>query len=127
MDNRMKSVPELFERVVTRHPERIAVKTMEKQATYRELGCRSDAIAGTILEELGPESKPVMLFSDKDPVDSIAAVLGILKAGKFYIYINPTHSGVLLGRIIRKPERNSSSPTMKQRRRHRSIAMKTFV
>ena len=97
-----KTVPSLFRHVVDLYPERVALKTVEREVTYRDLDIRSDKIAGAILERLGPGSMPVVIFSDKDLIDSVASALGILKTGKFFVYVNPSYAGVLLGKILQE-------------------------
>jgi amino acid adenylation domain-containing protein len=81
-------IPSRFAKVVEEHASRHAVSEDGVCTTYGELNTAADAIAATLLRERGPTAEPVaVLFSGG--VGAIAAILGILKAGKFYVAIDP--------------------------------------
>jgi amino acid adenylation domain-containing protein len=84
-----RSVPERFERQVELYPDKIAIEDAESTVTYRELNRLANRIAHAVLAARGTESEPVaLLVGNGIPV--VAAMLGVLKAGKFYIALDTT-------------------------------------
>ncbi|AVH71771.1 non-ribosomal peptide synthetase [Nostoc sp. 'Lobaria pulmonaria (5183) cyanobiont'] len=86
------SVPERFQKQVDMHPEHIAVKTGEHVFTYNALNQFANRIARAILtkrehlrrSKAERQAEPIaMLFESGAPI--IAAILGVLKVGKFYV------------------------------------------
>jgi len=78
------SVPERFQKQVDMYPQRIAVKTGEDEFTYDALNKLANGIARAILRQRKHEAEPVaILFASGAGI--IAAMLGVLKAGKFYV------------------------------------------
>jgi amino acid adenylation domain-containing protein len=85
-----QSIPSRFEQQVTKYPNRIAVKTRNYQWTYKELNTQAWSIAQALIEENNEqESKIALLFDHDAPM--IAAILGVLKAGKTYIPLDPKY------------------------------------
>jgi len=79
-----RSIPALFERIVASHHDRLAVKSGDCSMTYGELNRSSNRIATAISNTFGQAQEPVGVLCRHDaPV--VAAILGILKAGKFYL------------------------------------------
>ena len=94
------SIPERFENIVRRHPDRLAVRTKEHARTYDELNKEANRVARAILEQRDEEAQPVGLLLDHDaPV--IAALLGALKAGKFYVPLDPSSPQGRLGYMLK--------------------------
>jgi non-ribosomal peptide synthetase component F len=84
-----QSIPGRFEQIVAKYPERIAVKGKTVTLTYDALNKLSNRMARAILNRCGQSAEPVALLFEKDaPV--IAAVLGVLKAGKIYVPLDPS-------------------------------------
>ena len=78
------SVPERFQKQVDMYPQRIAVKTGEDEFTYDALNQLANGIARAIFRQRKYEAEPVaILFASGAGI--IAAMLGVLKAGKFYV------------------------------------------
>lgn len=94
------SVPERFQKQVDMHPEQIAVKTGEHVFTYNALNQFANRIARAILikrdqlrctegehlrrSKAERQAEPIaILFESGAPI--IAAILGVLKVGKFYV------------------------------------------
>lgn len=86
------SVPERFQKQVDMHPEQIAIKTREHVFTYDALNQFANRIARAILikrvqlrcAEGERQAEPIaILFESGAPI--IAAILGVLKVGKFYV------------------------------------------
>jgi len=83
------SIAERFEKIVRKYPDRLAIKTKDYSLTYKELNAAANRVAQRILSERGAKSEPVPLMMEHDaPV--IGAMLGILKAGKFYVPLDPS-------------------------------------
>jgi len=82
-----QSIPERFERQVCLSPDKIAVVDAASILTYRELNKLANRIAHGILALRGTEPEPVaLLVGNGIPV--IAAMFGVLKAGKFYLALD---------------------------------------
>ena len=74
--------------MVRKYPERIAVKIRSHALTYDELNKAANRVARAILARLGEGEEPVALFFEHGAF-IIAAILGILKAGKIYVSLDP--------------------------------------
>jgi len=79
-----RSIPERFEQIAVLHHDRLAVKSSECSMTYGQLNRSSNRIATAILNAFGQTEEPVGVLCGYD-VPVVAAILGILKAGKFYL------------------------------------------
>ncbi len=82
-----QSIAARFEQQVARYPDRIAVASADRQFTYAELNQVANLIARAILSRLGEREEPVALLFDHGSF-LIAALLGVLKAGKFYMALD---------------------------------------
>jgi len=83
-----QSIPDRFEQMIRLYPDRIAVKTKDHALTYDELNKAANRVARTILDAYGERQNPVaLLFEQGTPL--IAAILGTLKAGRFYVPLDP--------------------------------------
>ncbi len=108
MDNRLKkassarvpsvervdfSIPERFRQSVLAHPDRLAFQVSDCSMSYKQLDCFSNRLANQILSVTQPVPEAVcLLFEHTDKVP--AAILGVLKSGKFYVVLevsNPDH------------------------------------
>lgn len=93
-----RSVVEIFERQVTRSSQAIAIKMGERTLTYAQLNIQANRLAHTIIAERGEQAEAIALFFT-DPVDTIIALLAVLKAGKFYLVLNPVQPAAALAQI----------------------------
>ena len=84
-----QSLPERFEKIVRQYPHRIAVKMGEVVVTYAELNAVSNRVARAIVAARASDPEPIGLFFATG-VAQIAAVLGALKAGKFFVLLDPS-------------------------------------
>ena len=82
-------IPDRFERIVRKYPDRIAAKTDDRALTYDQLNKVANRVARAILREQGKESEPVVLLFEHG-IQAIAAILGVLKAGKFFVPLDPS-------------------------------------
>ena len=81
-----QSIGDRFQMQVRMYPERIAIKTRQYHFTYDTLNRFANRIARAILTLCGrkEEAEPIpLLFESGAPI--IAAMLGVLKTGKFYV------------------------------------------
>ncbi len=78
------SIPERFEKIVRMYPDRLAVKVGERALTYFELNKVANQIARAILARRGQGSEPIALLFEHG-IEVVAAIIGVLKAGKFYV------------------------------------------
>ena len=86
-----RSIPARFEQQTRWHPERMAVQDSASALTYRDLNRLANRIAHAILAKTGKGPEPVaLLVANGIPV--IAAMLGVLKAGKFYVALDASQS-----------------------------------
>src|SRR2546428_7968556 len=81
------SIPDRFEQIVRLYPDRLAVKIGDRSLTYDALNRYANRIARAILAKRAPGSEPIALLLAQG-IDVIAAILGVLKAGKFYVLLN---------------------------------------
>jgi amino acid adenylation domain-containing protein len=84
-----QSIPDRFERVVRRYPDRLAVKTRHHEFTYEELNQIANRIARAILSQRGKGQEPIALLLENE-APMIGAILGVLKTGKMYVPLDPS-------------------------------------
>ena len=83
-----QSIPNRFEQQVAKYPERIAVKSKNYTLTYDALNKTANHVAHAILAQRGEGEEPIALLLEND-APMIASVLGVLKAGKMYVPLDP--------------------------------------
>ena len=84
-----QSIASRFEQQVTRHPHRLAVVNGDSSLTYDNLNRQANRVAQAILAQRGEGQEPVALLFDHSAL-GIAAILGVLKAGKMFVPIDPS-------------------------------------
>lgn len=77
---------EMFDRIVRRHPERVAVTCGTTALTYGELALRADHYARLAENSTGP----VGICLPRG-VEAIAAMLGVWRAGRAFVPMEPAH------------------------------------
>ncbi|MGH7310912.1 MAG: amino acid adenylation domain-containing protein, partial [Candidatus Rokuibacteriota bacterium] len=70
-------------------PDSLAIKTGSHGLTYAELNRAANRIAHAIVERRGQSPEPIAVLSAPD-VPGITALLAVLKAGKFYVPLDPS-------------------------------------
>ena len=85
-----QSIPDRYEKIVRRNPNRLAVKTRHVTLSYLQLNQIANRLARTILSLRGEGQEPVALWLDHD-APTIAAILGTLKAGKICVPLDPSY------------------------------------
>ncbi len=84
-----QSIPDRFEQMVRMYPDRLAVKTRRHALTYDALNRLANRVARAILARRGGREEPVaLLYEQGAPL--IISILGILKAGKIYVPLDPS-------------------------------------
>jgi amino acid adenylation domain-containing protein len=79
---------ERFEYVVRQVPDQIAVRSEGVELTYFQLNQAANRLAQAILAARGTESEPIAFILGHN-ASAIIAILGIMKAGKAYVPIDP--------------------------------------
>jgi amino acid adenylation domain-containing protein len=85
-----QSIAQRFEQQVKLYPHHLAVKTRQQQLTYAELDRAANRLANAILSIRGEGSEPIALLFEHS-TEMIVGILGVLKAGKFYVPLSPAH------------------------------------
>ncbi|HEX3045685.1 MAG TPA: amino acid adenylation domain-containing protein [Bacillota bacterium] len=85
-----KTLQKLFTEAQNKYPERIAVRLGDSTLTYRELHERSNQIAHYLMKQGIGRNDFIGVLAYRYP-DSIANIMGILKAGAAYVPIEPEY------------------------------------
>ena len=83
-----QSIPNRFEQMVRIYPDRLAIKIKNRVLTYKELNQAANRVARAILEQRGEGEEPIALLLEHGD-GLLDAILGVLKAGKIYVPLNP--------------------------------------
>jgi amino acid adenylation domain-containing protein len=94
-----QSIPARFESIARRYPDRLAVKTEVHELSYQELNERANRLARTILDTGTEQAQPVGLLLEHGALP-IVAMLGVLKAGRFFLPLDPTYPQSMLAGIL---------------------------
>lgn len=95
------SIPQRFETQVDAGPGRIALGFGAEAWTYEALDRAANRVARVLLDRRSPWSGPVVLLIEQSPA-LVAAILGVLKAGGFYVPLETWHSPALVAGIARE-------------------------
>jgi amino acid adenylation domain-containing protein len=85
-----QSLPVRFEKIASFHPDHVAIQAQDRGTTYRELDEAANRLAHAILRQRGPGAEPVGIITEHG-VPAVAAMLAVLKAGKFYVPLDPSY------------------------------------
>jgi non-ribosomal peptide synthetase component F len=95
-----QSIPERFEKIVQKYPDRLAVKTQDHALTYDQLNKAANRVARAILNRRNEREKLVaLLFEPGSQV--VVAMLGALKAGTIYVPLDPSFPRTRIIRILK--------------------------
>ena len=83
-----QSLASRFAKIVREHADRVAVHYGGQAITYRELDIQSNRLARTLLARCRPGAEPVALLLGKG-IPYFIACLGVWKAGKFVVPLDP--------------------------------------
>lgn len=84
-----QAIPDRFEQVVRLHSNRLALKAGHRSLTYDELNRFANRIARAIVATRGRSHGPIALLFENG-IDVVGAIFGVLKAGKFFLTIDPS-------------------------------------
>jgi amino acid adenylation domain-containing protein len=112
-----QSIPARFEQQVHRYPDRLAIKTRSQQLTYIELNRLANRIACAILAQRGEGEEPVALLLEQG-APATATILGVLKAGKMYVPLDPAYPYARTAFILE----DSQARLIVTSEKHRSLA-----
>lgn len=85
-----KTIQELFETQVEKTPDKVAVVYGKHRLTYRELNRKANKLAYSLREKGISRDDRVAILTERN-CDTIAAILGVLKAGGAYIPIDSSY------------------------------------
>src|SRR5262245_31022026 len=85
-----QSIPDRFEQIVARYSDRTAVKGKTDTLTYDARNQPANRMARAILKRCGQAADPIALLFGRDTA-AIAAILGVLKAGKICVLLDPAY------------------------------------
>jgi len=95
-----QSIPERFEKMVRMYPDRIALKTTNHVVAYSQLNAMANRVARTILAQQGTKAEPIALLFEKG-APLIAAMLAVLKAGKFFVSLDGSFPKSRIAAVLR--------------------------
>ena len=94
-----QSIPGRFEQQVRQHPNRLAIETGSQQLSYKALNAAANQVAWSIIATRQGENSPIAILLEQGP-QMIAAMLGVVKAGHFYVLLDPTYPLPMLTYIL---------------------------
>jgi amino acid adenylation domain-containing protein len=94
-----QSIPDRFEQMVRKHGGWLAVKAKDRSLTYHELNQAANRVAQAILRLRGEKPEPVAILLEHG-VPMIVAILGVLKAGKFYVPLDSLYPSARIAHIL---------------------------
>lgn len=95
-----QSIPRRFAEQVAAGPDQIAVKFGPGALTYAQLDERANRVAHAVLAACGDRPEPVACVIEQG-LSLIAAILGVLKAGKMYVPLEAAHPRERLAYLLR--------------------------
>lgn len=93
------SVQEVFENVVQRYPDAVAVSSGGDSLSYKELNERANQLANA-LKARGVTSNVLIGVCIEKSIEIAVAILGIIKAGGAYVPLDPNYPKVRIQEII---------------------------
>jgi amino acid adenylation domain-containing protein len=93
------SIPERFEKMVRAHSDRLAIQSKTHSLTYETLNELANQLARAILARRPQENEPIALLLEQGAF-SLAAILAVLKAGKIYVALDPSHPQARIRHIL---------------------------
>jgi len=83
-----KTLVDLFQHTVSRHPDRTAVTDRGSSHSYRELQARAASLAARLVESGVRVEDRIALHVDRG-IDTFVGIIGILMAGGAYVAVDP--------------------------------------
>jgi len=88
-----------FEQIVDHYPDNIAIRSAEQSLTYRQLDEAANRLAHAIMRIRGTQSEPVAFLLEHGS-SAILSMLGIMKAGKAYVPVDPYYPPAWMTQIL---------------------------
>jgi amino acid adenylation domain-containing protein len=85
-----QSISQRFEKQVSKHRERIAVKSRSCQLTYDELNRAANRVARAILALRGEGEEQIALLFEHG-AGTVISLMGVMKAGRCYVPVDPLY------------------------------------
>ncbi|MGH7816779.1 MAG: AMP-binding protein, partial [Candidatus Binatia bacterium] len=82
-----QSISARFEKIVAQYPNQLAIKTASEAVSYAELNAMANRLAHAIGSKRSRAGKPIGILLEKG-VEQVATMLGVLKAGKFFVLLD---------------------------------------
>ncbi|MEM7167967.1 MAG: AMP-binding protein [Planctomycetota bacterium] len=98
--SRQADVGSRFDAVADASPQSLAVASDAAQVTYSRLRERSNGVAHRIVQELGSHEECVALWLPHG-AEVFAALLGVVKAGKYYTVVDPQWPDAQVRSVLR--------------------------
>ncbi|MFC1716437.1 amino acid adenylation domain-containing protein [Candidatus Poribacteria bacterium] len=98
-----QSIPDRFEQQVRKYPNRLAVKTKDHEFTYDELNKAANRVAWAILKQRDKGQETIVLLLEHG-APTVVALLGVLKAGKIYVPLDPSFPRARLDYMLKDSE-----------------------
>lgn len=83
-----QTIAKRFETIVDRDPAAVAVRSGGVELSYRALNLKANALAQRLLGQSTNNDTPVVLLLNQG-MANVIAVLGVLKAGRFFLPLDP--------------------------------------
>jgi len=96
-----RSIGDRFDRIVRRFPDSPAVSESGRVTTYADLDAAARRYAGALSARLARVPGPIALMLDPG-APLFAAMLGGLKAGRFYVPLDPVLPAARLAAVLRE-------------------------
>lgn len=94
------SVLSLFMRQVAAQPDALAVRDFQQQLSYRQLDERASLLAGQLRLRAGDLNGKRIVFALDRSVDTVVAMIAILKNGAIYVPFDPSHPDKRLDYVL---------------------------
>jgi amino acid adenylation domain-containing protein len=94
-----QSIPGRFEQQVEKYPNRLAVKNSDHALSYEALNRAANRVAQAIVAQRGKGEEPIALLAEQG-IPALVTILGVLKAGKFYVPLDPTYPPARLAAVV---------------------------
>jgi len=82
------SVHRIFIKMAQRFPDQVAVQTLDRIISYAELNQESNKLSNAIKDLNLSQDIPIIIAPSLDYISLIISVIGILKAGHFFVYLS---------------------------------------
>ncbi|UCE20068.1 MAG: non-ribosomal peptide synthetase [Gemmatimonadota bacterium] len=94
-----QSIPTRFEQQVRQYPDRMAIKSRDHTFTYESLNQAANRVAWAICDRHSHGHDPIALLLEHD-APALIAMLGVLKAGRIYVPLDPGYPPERLSYIL---------------------------